>query len=67
MLSDAKDPSSSDNLFAELAKCVVGQSEYSFNVLYFLSLIESKQLMSKEKIARQTQEIESIRKQMLVS
>lgn len=66
ILIDTKDPNSKDNLFTELIKCVVGQSEYSFNALYFLSLIETKRLMSKEKVARFSKEVEVLRNKLLV-
>lgn len=66
VLDNTQGSNSSDNLFTELVKCVFGQSEYSFNMLYFLSLIESKRLMSKDKIARNTKHAEVIRSKLLV-
>lgn len=66
ILRDVEDPKKKHNVYLELAKSCVGQSDYSFAGLFFSGLYETNGLIQKRKIPKYVQLMEKYRQQFLV-
>lgn len=66
ILRDAENPKKVHNVYKELFKSMFGKSKYSFAGLFFAFLYETNGLMSRSKISKYVNTMESYRLEFLV-
>lgn len=65
VLRHQDDPKTVDNVYAELAKSMIGQSEYTFASLFFALLVETHGFIPDARLAGYAEQTEALRKQLL--
>lgn len=66
ILQHPDNPQIEDNLYIELAKCLVGQSKYTFAGLFFCLLMRTNGFIPKSKISHYIEKHDELQKQLLV-
>lgn len=66
ILRHPHNPKVEDNLYVELAKCVVGQSKYTFAALFFCVLIRTHGFIPKSKMPHYIEKGDELKKHLIV-
>lgn len=66
LLGYQKDNKLRDHALTELAKCLIGRSQYTFSSLVMAYMNESRAMIPEHKIAKYTEESKELRQQFIV-
>lgn len=66
ILRHPHNPETEDNLFVELAKCLVGQSKYTFAALFFCILLRTHGFIPESKKSHYIEKSDELKKQLIV-
>lgn len=66
ILQNPHNPEKADNLYLELAKCLVGQSKYTFAALFFCVLIRTHGFIPKSKMPHYIDKADELKKHLIV-
>lgn len=67
ILKHPHDPKVEDSLSLELAKCIVGQSKYTFAALFFSLLLRTHGFIPKSKMPQYIDKCDELKKHFIVS
>lgn len=67
ILKNPDDPKEQDSLWPEMAKCMVGQSKYTFAGLLFVMLIQTNGFIAKSKVEDYVQKCAELKEELMVS